>query len=671
MKWYTIRAKAGAKSAEVLIYGAIGDSWFEESITARQFVKDLKALGDVEAISVRLNSPGGSVPDGLVIFNTLDQHAAKVTVHIDGVAASIASLIALAGDEIVMAENARMMIHGPRALLGGTAKQHRAAADMIDGFAASMAVSYARKSGKTQDAILALLSDDTDHWYSAEEAVAEGFATRVSEPLAVVASLDSAFYSRPLPVIARRSHEDPSTMTEEERAAKAKAEAEARAQELATAGVQASVNSAVQAALLADGTRRRDIAARFKAFADYDGVPDLMTTCQNDVDCSVETAATKLLAHLGSGVKPIGRGYVVTLHDEADKQRDGMVAALEMRAELRAHDSANPFRTFSLMEMARASLLRAGLREVPGDRMGLVAAAFTHTSSDFPKILENIANKSMLKGYEAIEETFSRWTAKGTLPDFKQAKRVDLNMFPSLLSVPEGAEFQYASIGERGESIILGTYGRLFSITRQAILNDDLNAFSRVSGKMGRAAKRTIGDAVYAVITGNPTMSDGQPLFDAAAHKNDLAAANINTDSIGAMRTVMALQRDPDGLAALGIRLATLLVPMALEDRATLVRKSSFYIGPTEMSATVPNTAGGGFDVVAEPRLDIADANGWYGVASSAMHDTVEVAYLDGVETPFLDRREGWHVDGVEMKVRIDFGVKALDFRGLARNAGA
>lgn len=286
-------------------------------------------------------------------------------------------------------------------------------------------------------------------------------------------------------------------------------------------------------------------------------------------------------------------------------------------------------------------------------------------------MLVNLANKSMLKGWEEAEETFQLWTNKGTLPDFKQAKRVDLNAFPSLAQVRDGAEYTYATVGDRGETIQLATYGKLFSLTRQTIINDDLDAFTRIPMKMGRAAIRTVGDLVYAVLTSNPTMSDSVALFH-ASHSNLPTGAAISTTSVDAMRAAMAKQTDGGSNAsALNIRLANLIVPVALEGTAKVVRDSEFEVGASTKNNTTPNTVRGTFEVISDARLDASSASVWYGAANPGMHDTVEVAYLDGNEAPVLEQQAGWSVDGTEFKVRMDAGVSPLDFRTLSKNAGA
>jgi HK97 family phage major capsid protein len=189
-KWYDIKARAnaaGEKAAEVFIFGDIGESWWGESVTAADFVKEVAAL-DVDALTVRINSYGGSVSDGLAIYNALRRHKAAVTISIDGVAMSIASLIAMAGDTVEMAENAILMIHAPWGGLMGNSKEMRDYADVLDKMAGAMASSYCARSGKSIDDMLALLTDGEDHFYTAEEALAEGFVTHVTSALAIAAS---------------------------------------------------------------------------------------------------------------------------------------------------------------------------------------------------------------------------------------------------------------------------------------------------------------------------------------------------------------------------------------------------------------------------------------------------------------------------------------------------
>ncbi len=182
--WYTIRAREGG--AEVLIYDEIG----AYGVSAKGFLAELGALPDDSAIDLRFNSPGGSVFDAVAIHNALSRHAGAVTVWIDGIAASAASYIAMAGDEIVMPENAFLMIHDPFGMVIGTAADMRDMAGTLDKIAGSMTRGYAAKSGKPEDEIAALMAAET--WFGAAEALEAGLATRMAEPVRIAASFDIA-----------------------------------------------------------------------------------------------------------------------------------------------------------------------------------------------------------------------------------------------------------------------------------------------------------------------------------------------------------------------------------------------------------------------------------------------------------------------------------------------
>jgi ATP-dependent Clp endopeptidase proteolytic subunit ClpP len=182
-RWYEFRAQAKG-TAEIVIYDEIGAF----GIPAKAFLAELKALGPVAELTVRINSPGGSVFDGVAIYNALKRHRASVTVWIDGIAASIASMIAMAGDEVVMPENAILMLHDPSGLVAGTAADMRATADALDKMAAAMVAAYREKSGAEGAEIEALMTAET--WLSAEEAIELGLADRVDAPVRMAARFD-------------------------------------------------------------------------------------------------------------------------------------------------------------------------------------------------------------------------------------------------------------------------------------------------------------------------------------------------------------------------------------------------------------------------------------------------------------------------------------------------
>lgn len=180
--WYTIRARTSG--TEVLIYDEIG----AYGVTAKGFLAELGALPDDASIDLRLNSPGGSVFDAVAIYNALKRHAGEITVWVDGIAASAASYIAMAGDTVVMPENAFLMIHDPSGLVMGTAEDMRATAEALDKVKGSLIQGYAAKSGKADEEIAALMAAET--WLDAKDALDIGFIDRIAEPVKLAASFD-------------------------------------------------------------------------------------------------------------------------------------------------------------------------------------------------------------------------------------------------------------------------------------------------------------------------------------------------------------------------------------------------------------------------------------------------------------------------------------------------
>ena len=178
--WFKARA-ADDGTAEVMIYDEIG-LW---GITAADFDRDLKALGEVTQINLRINSPGGDVFDGIAIFNMLRHHRARVAVTIDGIAASMASVIAMAGDEIAMPDNAMMMIHDPSGMVVGTSGDMRELADALDKVKESLVSAYA-KSDLDRNRVAEIVTAET--WLTADEALDLGFADRVDSPVRMAAN---------------------------------------------------------------------------------------------------------------------------------------------------------------------------------------------------------------------------------------------------------------------------------------------------------------------------------------------------------------------------------------------------------------------------------------------------------------------------------------------------
>jgi hypothetical protein len=376
------------------------------------------------------------------------------------------------------------------------------------------------------------------------------------------------------------------------------------------------------------------------------------------------------------GNTPAGADVQV-IKDGVDKWAQGAERGLLIRAGLAKPtdaDKGNEFTGLTLAELARSSLTVRNIKTGGIDRMKMVGQAFTvrnsapgmHSTSDFPTIIQNVAYRAMLQGYTEVDETFPLWTGKGTASDFRPIARVDMGLFPALDKVEEGAEYKYGTFGDNGTTVMVATYGKMFAITRQAIINDDLQFFQRVPQRMGRAAKRTIGNLVYAILNGNPTMQDSVALFHSNHGNLAGAGAAPSVASIAAAMAAMAVQKDDAGTGTGGGATPKyILTPPPLWLPTNLALNSANYPGD---AGQLKNPIAGMFTPISDSRLS---GTAWYMAGDPAQTDTIEVTYLDGVEEPDLEQREGWSVDGTEFKVRMDAGVKALHWRGLYKNAGA
>ncbi|WP_350224387.1 ClpP-like prohead protease/major capsid protein fusion protein [Halopseudomonas bauzanensis] len=659
--WYTINALSQGH-IEIELYDDIG-AW---GVSAKSFSADLKEKGGFQAarIDVRIHSYGGDVMDGFVIYNLLRGLPGQVHVYIDGVAASMASVVAMAGT-VHMPENAWMMIHKPWGGQIGDEDDMRDYADWLARNEKNLIDAYTRKTGKSDEEIRAMLKPPT--WMNGREAVEAGFADHLMEPLQAAAQLTSQrimeFPDMPEALKALMQPRAQGTTTPP--AATPPAAPAAPNNPPAPGATEAEIRAQVQAA---ETQRRESINAVFTgSFAEAHA--ELLNACLLDMNCTPDQAKDKLLAKLGEGTTPSAPPANPNAHIHAGNGNivgDSVRNAIEARAMLGQLESGNAFAGMTLGELARASLSHRGIAISGMDRRGIVGLAFTHSSSDFGNLLADVAHKSMLKGYQEAAETFTQWTAKGTLTDFRPSKRVDLSTFPNLDKVAEGAEYTYGTVGDRGEQIMLATYGKLFSITRQAIINDDLSALTRIPQLMGRSAIRTVGDLVYAVLTGNPAMSDGKALFH-NDHKNLLTGAALSIANIGKAMQTMRTQKD--GKATLDIRPKYLLTPVALEPTAKALLAAEY--DPALADAKVPNPVRGMLEVISDPRLDDSSATTSFMLADQNMYDTIEVAYLDGNDKPYLEQQQGFTVDGAAFKVRIDAGVAPLSWRTMIKMPGA
>lgn len=640
--WFRMQAKED-QTADIYIYDEIG-GW---GISARRFTEDLISLGNLSHINLHIHSPGGEVFDGIAIYNQLKNHSATITVYIDGLAASMASVIAMVGDTVIMPKNAMMMIHKPWGVSWGDANDMREYADLLDKLENVLIPAYVAKTGKTTEEITAMLEQET--WLDGDECVEHGFADKVIEPVKAMASLTSKrieeFSSMPSAIKNQITPKNTTKPTQQPQP-------------------NSSPEPQPSASFADEQTRLNGIKDLFAMFGGRHN--ELMITCLADANCSVEKAREQLLNTIAQqqNPEPSNKDNAHIYAGNGNIVGDSVRASVMARAGYQDYEKDNAYNSMTLRELARASLTERGVGVATYNPMQMIGMAFTHSTSDFGNILLDVANKAILLGWEENEETFEKWTKKGQLSDFKTAHRVGLGAFPSLRQVREGAEYKYVTLDDKGETIALATYGELFSITRQAIINDDMNMLTDVPMKFGRAAKATVGDLVYAVLIDNEKMSDKKALFS-TDHKNMLTGG-MDVETISAGRTAMRQQKE--GERTLNIRPAFMLVPTTLETQAIQVVKSGSVKG-ADVNANIINPVRDLAEIIAEPRLDDASEKDWYMVSRQGS-DTIEVAYLNGIDLPYIDQLDGFTSDGVTTKVRIDAGVAPVDYRGLLKVTG-
>lgn len=431
-------------------------------------------------------------------------------------------------------------------------------------------------------------------------------------------------------------------------------------QEVKSEPVETGLTQAdLQKAMEQERKRTSEITALFRDF-DVEGADEAIV-----MGVSVDEARAMVMDQLRARNKGVS---VIMGEAESDKFRAAAQDAVLMAAGIPVAEpaaGAQELRGHSMVELAREALQREGLKSNFGDNMELARAAINSTST-FPAIMSNLANKSVMVGFNEAETTYQIWAGKGSNRDFKEAARVALSEAGNLELVPEGGQFQQDFLGEASARTKVATYGKLFSLTRQAIINDDLGLFSKIATKYGSAAKRLVNKMVYAQLTGNVKMQDNVALFD-TKHGNVAGTGEaLSVKAIAKAITAMRRQKGITGDATLNITPKYLVVPPELEMTAYQIVNSTAAVDG--VNSGVVNPYKGRFVVVADAELTDPDA--WYLVADATQHDTIEVTSLNGVETPRLETRQGFEVDGIEYKVAFDCGVSALDFRGLYKNAG-
>jgi HK97 family phage prohead protease len=334
-----------------------------------------------------------------------------------------------------------------------------------------------------------------------------------------------------------------------------------------------------------------------------------------------------------------------------------------------AEEGADELRGMSLKDLA-CDYLRLRGKDNPSrlSIRDLMRAVFT-PDSQFASMTDNVANKAMMVGHMSAGTTYQAWTGKATLADFKAAKAYRISEAGGLELLPQGAEFKHDAQTDESVSRSLLTYGRTWSLTRQAIINDDLDVMTKQPAAYARAARRGVNAAVYAILNSNTVCSyDSVALFHTATHGNLAgtgAAPSVTT--IGAGRAAMARQKDIRSLDALNVVPRFIVAPPDLY--ATVKQLTRSIADPDGLNAGVFNPEEGALTSVFDAAL--TDTIAWYLFGAPSEIDQIEVAYLNGQEAPTIESAVDFDVLGMKWRIYHDYAVSILDHRGAYKNPGS
>ena len=399
---------------------------------------------------------------------------------------------------------------------------------------------------------------------------------------------------------------------------------------------------------------------------------------------TMESVREHVLAQLIRTRGPISAGSGVTL-DEGDKFRNAAVDALLMRGGIRVDNPAEGAQALRGMRLRDLIIEgRERIERVPGAHRQSdeeLLRSFYNPSSAFPAIMDQAIERSYVAGLRTVPATFDRWTTRGSLSDFKPTQsRWTAGDAGELLLVPEGGELKHdLPTDEQRPTRKLNTYGRQFTMTRQALINDDIGFLTTVPGRYGASARRTINHAVYSILAKNPVIYDGAALFD-SSRENLMAAAAPSLASLNAALMAMTQQKSKAGdtllispryivcTPATWIYFSMLLGSDTLKTSAMATQTDAFVANPFK---------GLGIEIIQDAGLAAQlTANGgtgyeWFMVADASTVDTIQVDYLNGVDTPTIRRMEQPGILGFTWDVWLDWGISVLDYRGLQKNPGA
>lgn len=712
--WFNI-AKTSDSSAEIAIYNDIG----MYGITDEMFKAQLDAVGDVRKLTIRLNSYGGEVFAGFAIYNSIKEHSAvdKIVI-IDGVAASITSVIALSGTKLLMHKNAFYMIHDPSVMVAGTSIDLRKAAEMLDKIKVTIIDTYKdKKLTLSKEKLNEMMTAET--WITADEAKKYGFADEVIEN-SESDEPENTMNTKRLPENYREICFKPTAMIQNPVNNKPKGanmficpicgkeHAEgaafcnhcgsaitAQAKEQVSAQAKARQKE-IDEAKAAETKRVTNITAHCKALNLSEKFVNELIKSGETLDQAFEKITAELQDRAADNANPTTLSVVI---DASDKFRDHSVKSLSVALNIEKDQKIvddirkNPG-VRDLHGLARNILIRDGADPMtvaslqPVDLAERVLRSRNSVgSADLPNILADTMNKSFSMQPSEVGATFDQVCAVSENPDFRTKSFTKLSSFGDLDVIPEGGVFKQGGFSDKKETGSITTKGKMITLTRQLIVNNDTGALSAFPRAMITAVYQKMNRDCYDLLTLNnvgPVLTEDSKAVFHTDHNNICTAGAVSISSIDNMEQFLAKQTlpkakpgDPDTFVFGGVRKILCGTTQKLAALQTVMSTTD----PGATNNAKYNPYAGGIQVISDPYLQslIGAAGGmnktgaWYGFADSSLFPTLTVLYLSGARTPSL-RSEASGIgeaQGLSWEIFFDWGFTFQDYRGIAYNAGA
>ncbi|SFN80927.1 phage prohead protease, HK97 family [Cohaesibacter marisflavi] len=396
---------------------------------------------------------------------------------------------------------------------------------------------------------------------------------------------------------------------------------------------------------------------------------DEWANSQIDSDCELNEVRAAAIAEAEKRATPLIRtqtARIITDHTDPIARAQRMTDALIVRIDPShtPEESAREFVGLTIPEIARDCLRNSNVNTMGMSASTLVTRALS--TSDYPLIMGDTVGRVLRQSYESAPSALKRLARQITVKDFRTRQAITMSEAPDLKLVAENGEYQDDYMLEAGESIKVDTFGRMMRFSRQMMINDDLGALQDVPRKMGIAAADFEAEFFVDLLDQNdglgPNMADGKTLFH--ADHNNLAATGAapTSDTLSAMRKALRHQTSMSG-KRLNLSPKYVVVPADLETTTEMLLTA---ITPTSTDNANPFS---NLEMVVEGRFSNADR--WYVAAGNGVIDGLEYAYLEGEPGPQTETKVGFEVDGVAVKVRLDFGAAFMDWRGWQLNEGA